>query len=114
MSELAVGCDLLIVCWDRGFGAMCHWANQAALDHGVPVLFSEIHATRSFAGPFFLPHRSACRMCYRMRTLACESDFDFAMAYEEHLDRSVNLACRSVRCFRDCQFSSPQRLVSKH
>ena len=33
------------------------------------------------------PGRSACWMCYRMRVLACEQDFDLAMAYEEHLDR---------------------------
>jgi bacteriocin biosynthesis cyclodehydratase domain-containing protein len=37
-------------------------------------------------------------MCYRMRALACEQDFDLAMAYEEHLDRkrSPGLAQRPV------------------
>jgi len=87
VRALSEGCRLLIVCWDRGFHAAHHWANEAALEFGVPALFSELRATTTFAGPLFLPGRSACWMCYRMRVLACEQDFDLAMAYEEHLDR---------------------------
>lgn len=88
VHELARGCRLLLVCWDRGFQAAHHWANQAANELGVPALFSELRATSSFAGPLVLPGRSACWMCYRMRVLAAEADFDLAMAYEEHLDRA--------------------------
>ena len=87
VRALSEGCRLLIVGWDRGFHAAHHWVNEAALDLGVPALFSELRATTSFAGPLFIPGRSACWMCYRMRVLACEEDFDLAMAYEEHLDR---------------------------
>lgn len=87
VRALSEGCKLLIVCWDRGFHAAHHWANEAALEFGVPALFSELRATTTIAGPLFLPGRSACWMCYRMRVLACEQDFDLAMAYEEHLDR---------------------------
>lgn len=86
--ELAQDCRLLLVCWDRGFQAAHHWANHAARELGVPALFSELRATSSFAGPLYLPGRSACWMCYRMRALAAEADFDLAMAYEEHLDRA--------------------------
>jgi ribosomal protein S12 methylthiotransferase accessory factor len=78
----------LIVGWDHGFHAAHHWVNEAALEFGVPALFSELHATTTYAGPLFMPGRSACWMCYRMRVLACEADFDLAMAYEEHLDRA--------------------------
>lgn len=88
VQELAQGCRLLIVCWDRGFQAAHHWANRAAHELGVPALFSELRATSSFAGPLYLPERSSCWMCYRMRVLAAETDFDLAMAYEEHLDRA--------------------------
>lgn len=87
VRALSEGSKLLIVCWDRGFHAANHWANEAALEFGVPALFSELRATTAIAGPLFLPGRSACWMCYRMRVLACEQDFDLAMAYEEHLDR---------------------------
>ncbi len=84
---LCEGCKLLIVGWDRGFNAAHHWVNEAAIEHGVPALFSELRATSTFAGPLFIPGRSACWMCYRMRALACEQDFDLGMTYEEHLDR---------------------------
>jgi ribosomal protein S12 methylthiotransferase accessory factor len=87
IAGLTERCQLVIVCWDRGFHAAHHWANEAALEHGVPALFSELRATSSFAGPLYLPGRSACWMCYRMRALACEQDFDRAMSFEEHLDR---------------------------
>ena len=98
VDRLIAGCQLAIVCWDRGFHAAHHWANEAALEHGVPALFSELRATSSFAGPLLLPGRSACWMCYRMRALACERDFDRAMAVEEHLDRKLQpgLAGRPV------------------
>jgi ribosomal protein S12 methylthiotransferase accessory factor len=98
VQQLAQGCRLLIVCWDHGFHAAHHWANQAAHELGVPALFSQLRATRSFAGPLYLPGRSACWMCYRMRTLAAEADFDAAMAYEEHLNhaRLPKLAARAL------------------
>lgn len=86
--EIVGDAQLAIVCWDRGLGAAAHWANEAAVEHDVPALFSELHGTKTFAGPLVLPHRSACWMCFRMRSLACESDFERAMAYEEHLDRA--------------------------
>jgi bacteriocin biosynthesis cyclodehydratase domain-containing protein len=87
VRALSEGCRMLIVAWDRGFHAAYHWVNEAAIELGVPALFSELRATTSYAGPLFMPGRSACWMCYRMRVLACEQDFDLAMAYEEHLDR---------------------------
>ena len=84
----AVGrCDLAIACWDRGMSAANHWVNEVAISSSTPALFSELRATSCFAGPFVLPSRSACLMCYRMRSLACETDFESAMSYEEHMDR---------------------------
>jgi ribosomal protein S12 methylthiotransferase accessory factor len=87
VAEVVAGADLVVVCWDRAMSAASHWANEAALATGTPTLFSELRATSAFAGPFVFPGRSACLMCYRMRSLACEADFESAMAYEEYLDR---------------------------
>jgi bacteriocin biosynthesis cyclodehydratase domain-containing protein len=85
--DIVERCDLAIACWDRGMSAAEHWVNQAAIEFGTPALFGELRATSCFAGPFVFPARSACLMCYRMRSLAGETDFESAMAYEEHLDR---------------------------
>jgi ribosomal protein S12 methylthiotransferase accessory factor len=91
-------CDLAIVCWDRGMSAAGHWVNETSIASGTPALHSELRATSLFAGPFHFPGRSACLMCYRMRSLACETDFSSAMAYEEHLDqrRRPSLAQRPI------------------
>ncbi len=98
VRALSEDCTLLIACWDRGFQAAHHWVNHAALAWSLPALFSEIRATTTLAGPLFIPGRSACWMCYRMRAIACEQDFDRAMAFEEHLDqkRQPGLAGRPI------------------
>jgi len=98
LADLTQGCDAVVVCWDRGFGAAAHWSNEAAILHGVRTLFSELRPTSSVAGPLFVPDRSACWMCYRMRSLACERDFELAMSLEEHFDarRHPSLVQRGV------------------
>jgi ribosomal protein S12 methylthiotransferase accessory factor len=98
VAAMTAGCDVVVVCWDRGLGAAAHWSNEAAIRHGVRTLFSELRPMSSIAGPLFVPGRSACWMCYRMRSLACEQDFDLAMALEEHFDakRQPSLAQRGV------------------
>jgi ribosomal protein S12 methylthiotransferase accessory factor len=98
VAAVTEGCDAVVVCWDRGLGAAAHWSNEAAIRHGVRTLFSELRPTSSVAGPLFVPDRSACWMCYRMRSLACERDFDLAMSLEEHFDakRHPSLAQRGV------------------
>ena len=80
------GCDLAFGCWDLRDAAAMHRLNRVALDLSVPVLYSELRATSTLAGPLVLPGRSACWMCYRMRLVAAAPDFTEAMAFEEHLD----------------------------
>ncbi|KAB7741885.1 TOMM precursor leader peptide-binding protein [Nostocoides sp. F2B08] len=88
LREALTGCDLAFACWDQANAAATHRLNRVALDVGVPVLYSELRATSTLAGPLVLPGRSACWMCYRMRHVAAAPDFGEAMAFEEHLDRS--------------------------
>lgn len=88
VRALVAGCDIVFGCWDQAFGAASHWLNRAALEEGVPALFGELRATSVLAGPLYLPARSACWMCYRMRAVACAPDFEQAIAFEEHLDRA--------------------------
>lgn len=87
-------CTLAFGCFDRRLSAASQWLNRAALQTSVPVLFGELRPTSTLTGPLFLPHRSACFMCYRMRAIACAPDFEQAMAFEEHLDgtRTPDLA----------------------
>ncbi len=98
VRSVLVGSDLALGCWDSSFAAAQHWLNRAALETGVPVLFGELRATTFMAGPLYLPRRSSCWMCYRMRAVACAKDFDQAIAFEEHLDhiREPRLHARPI------------------
>jgi ribosomal protein S12 methylthiotransferase accessory factor len=88
VRSIVDGCDIAFGCWDQTFLAASHWLNQAAIETGVPVLFGELRASSTITGPLLLPGRSACWMCYRMRSIACAPDFEQAMSFEEHLDRT--------------------------
>lgn len=87
ISDLTAEVDLVIGCFDRGFSATNVWINQASLEHSVAALYARLQGHVALLGPLVVPHKTACYMCWRMRTLACENAFEEAMAYEEFLDR---------------------------
>lgn len=87
IDTLAVGSHLLIGCFDRGFVACHHWLNRAGWSQRIPSLYAELRGQSAFVGPLVIPGQTACFMCYRMRSIACEDDFESAMTYEEYLDR---------------------------
>lgn len=79
--------DVVISSMDRGFAAANVWLNRAAWTAGKPAVYSQLFGHRALVGPLVVPTESACYMCWRMRAIACEPDFDSAMRYEEWLDR---------------------------
>lgn len=81
------GCDLAIASWDAGMSSGNHWVNRASHELAVPALFCELRGTQVFAGPFVVPGMTACYMCFRMRTIAAETEYEEAMAWERHLDQ---------------------------
>jgi ribosomal protein S12 methylthiotransferase accessory factor len=86
LPELARGASMLVGTFDRGFSAAHQWINRASQESGVPALYGHTAGHRGIAGPLVVPGETACYLCWRMRSLACEEDFAGAMAYEEHLD----------------------------
>jgi hypothetical protein len=87
IAGLARGCHALAGCFDRGFSSANHWINRASLEQGIPAIYGELRGHTALIGPLVLPGQTACYMCYRMRAVACESDFAAAMSYEEFLDQ---------------------------
>ena len=79
-------CQLCIVCMDKGFSAIFYWINQLSVTHGIPVLYSALRSHLCFAGPFVIPGKTSCYMCYKMRQVATYDDFDEGMYYEEYLN----------------------------
>lgn len=79
--------NLLVGCFNRDFESAQHWINRASLELEKPAVYAQSSAHVALVGPFVLPGQTPCYMCYRMRGIACASDFQEAMAYEEFVNR---------------------------
>ena len=88
VREIAESANLLVGCFDRGYETAHHWINRAAIVTRTPALFAEISTHIATIGPCVLPNQAACYMCYRMRRVACEENYDEAMAYERFLNQA--------------------------
>lgn len=87
IAALAQDSHMLVGCFDKGFSSTNHWINHASIELGIPAIYAESRGITARIGPLVLPGQAACYMCYRMRSVACEADFDAAMRYEEFLDQ---------------------------
>ena len=85
-ADLVADSQLVVVSVDRAMSATRHWINRATLDAGIPSIYADVRGHRAELGPLVLPDKGPCYMCWRMRAIACEEDFDSAMAWEEHFD----------------------------
>ncbi|HWK03526.1 MAG TPA: TOMM precursor leader peptide-binding protein [Puia sp.] len=86
LEQCMADCQLCIVCMDKGFSAVFYWVNQISVSRGVPVLYSAVRGHLCFAGPFVIPDKTSCYMCYKMRQVAALDNFDEGMSYEEYLN----------------------------
>lgn len=86
VEAIGACCTMLVACMDRGFSAAHHWVNQTGLSRNIPTIYSDLSGDEAVIGPLVVPGRTGCFMCYRMRRLACELDYDAAMGFERHLD----------------------------
>ncbi len=79
--------DLVIGCYDKAFVASNYWINEVTNDLEIPSLYLEIKGQKCFVGPLVIPNQTACYMCYKMRSISCERDYEEAMSYEEYLNK---------------------------
>ena len=84
---VASSVDILVSAVDRDFSAIAHWVNKAALHHKKIAAFCSLDGDVNWIGPIVYPNETACFMCFRMRSIACEDDFTAAMAFEEKRDK---------------------------
>lgn len=108
LREIAETASLLVGCFDRGYETAHHWINRAAIATGTPALFAEIRTHVATVGPCVIPGQSACYMCYRMRRVACEDNYDEAMAYERYLNERKQpcLSSRATAPFLSAHLAS--------
>lgn len=79
-------CDLLLGCFDKDYIVSNYWINDIGFELKIPSLYADIRGQRCFVGPLVIPDVTSCFMCYKMRSIACEENFEEAMSYEEFLN----------------------------
>lgn len=98
LADFIGDCNVCVVCFDEGFSSAFYWVNETGVDKKIPCLFTSIKGQFCFVGPFVIPEKTSCYMCYKMRTVAAQQDFEEAMLYEEYLNaqKKPSLMTRSL------------------
>ena len=85
-GDILSGVSAIVGGYDKGFSATNHWINRFCLETDTPAFYGMAAGHLAQVGPTVVPGQSACYMCYRMRVIACEENFEEAMTYEEFLN----------------------------
>lgn len=83
LAEAVAGSDVVVHAGGSSRLRSAHWVNQVALADGLRALFARVEGHRAVVGPLVLPGEGACFLCWRMRALANENDYETAMAWEQ-------------------------------
>ena len=81
------GADFVVCCLDAAQSNLTFKLNRVCLATGQRWGSCALAGAEVVVGPVVHPNRSACYLCYRMRTVACAGNPDDAFAYERYLDR---------------------------
>ena len=86
--EVAVeGSHAVVCCLDASLSNVIYKLNRVCLAARRRWLFCGVSGAEIVVGPGIEPGRTACYMCYRMRSIACAGNPEEAFAYERYLDR---------------------------
>jgi len=86
VAAVIEGCDLVVCCLDAAQSNTIYKLNRACLAAEQSWLIGAPSGAEVVVGPLFVPFRSACFMCYRMRVIACAGNPEDAFRYERRLD----------------------------
>jgi adenylyltransferase/sulfurtransferase len=81
------GADYVVSCLDASQANLAFKLNRVCLADGVRSISLALAGAEVIVGPAVLPGKSACYLCYRMRTVACAGSPEDAFAHERYLDR---------------------------
>ncbi|CCQ89661.1 hypothetical protein NITGR_150029 [Nitrospina gracilis 3/211] len=79
------GVDFLIACQDAPAYSFFEIINSACLEVRKPWLHLAIEGTKALMGPTFIPHQSACYVCYDKRMASNVPDLEIHVAYQKQL-----------------------------
>jgi thiazole/oxazole-forming peptide maturase SagC family component len=88
-AEIMPDCTLAIVAQDTLTPLFCQQFNAVALQHKAPWLSVALDGLDGLVGPLFVPHQTACYVCYEMRL---ESNLLHYEAYQMGKQAAAQLA----------------------
>ena len=80
--------DCLIVCQESADPKLFEKINSICLEQRVRWIRVAVEGTTAMVGPTFIPHQSACFICYQRRLDSNRADLDDQLAYREQLAKS--------------------------
>ena len=87
VRRIVEGSDFVVNCLDDGQVALAYKLNRACLSLSIPFTSVQASGVEVILGPTVDPHRTACFMCYRMRSVACSDNAEAEFAFQSFLDR---------------------------
>jgi adenylyltransferase/sulfurtransferase len=80
------GSDIVVCCLDASQANMIYKLNRVCLAGDVRWIACAPSGAEVVVGPYFVPHQTACYLCYRMRSIACAGNPEDSFKYERRLD----------------------------
>ena len=87
LADVIAGADFVVCCLDAGMSNLIFKLNRVCLATGTRWIACALAGPELVVGPAIHPERSACYLCYRMRSVACAGNPEQAFAYERRLDK---------------------------
>jgi bacteriocin biosynthesis cyclodehydratase domain-containing protein len=87
LADVIAGADFVVCCLDAGMSNLIFKLNRVCLATGTRWIACALAGPELVVGPGMHPKRSACYLCYRMRSVACAGNPEQAFAYERRLDK---------------------------
>jgi adenylyltransferase/sulfurtransferase len=81
------GSHFVVNCLDAGQSGLAYRVNRVSLALGIPFTSVEASGAEVILGPTVDPHRTACYLCYKMRSVACSENPESEFAFQSFLDR---------------------------
>jgi bacteriocin biosynthesis cyclodehydratase domain-containing protein len=87
VRHVVEGSDFVINCLDDGEIALAYKVNRVCLSLGVGFTSAQASGVEVTLGPTVDPHKTACFLCYKMRSVACSDNPEAEFAFQSFLDR---------------------------
>jgi molybdopterin-synthase adenylyltransferase len=85
--RIVEGSNFVVNCLDEGEIGLAYKLNRVCLSLGIPFTSVQASGVEVTLGPTVDPKKTACFLCYKMRSVACSDNPEAEFAFQSFLDR---------------------------